>query len=209
MYKLKEILNEQKLVELQKAISDMGFRNIRLFKSNIIEEVGPLGIYVEFDPSIIDRYDSRCLALMYKASEIVGCQTLVVSNKDVRADFVRENSVDLDSIFNISELQDVPVTNIHELEVKSKDESSYKRSMLSYKAIYDQLYSLKHLSQTKDNAGELKKQSNVEKRTFDKLLPGVESFIMNSTPEEFSDFQRTIQAIYDKHAVKRKATPKA
>ena len=206
MFKLKKVLTKQKVEEIQRAVSDMGFNNVRLFNP-AVDEVGPLGIYVEFEPKITDRYDSRCLALTYKISNIVGCQAIVVSNKDARGDFVRKNSVDLNSIFNTSDLEPSPATNINELEVRSNDESSYKRSMLSYKVIYDQLYNSNSLFQTKDNE-KLKKQSNPRKRTFDKLLPEVEVFITNTTPEEFSDFMRTIQDIYDKHTVKKTPTPK-
>ncbi len=110
---------------------ELGFEALKIFRPGV---EGVLGLYALFNPAVPgDEEELRCLALTYKLSQLMGCQIVVVSDRDQRV--TEEQTVDFENI-NTERFTQIFSALATDIELDSNTEAEYARKMLTYGILY-------------------------------------------------------------------------
>ncbi len=131
-----EIFTKKDVRILRKIAQELGFEALKIFKSGV---EGVLGLYAPFNPTVnSDEEELRCLALTYKLSQLMGCQIVVVSDRDQRV--TKEQTVDFEDI-NTERFTRIFSASATDVKLDSNTEAEYARKMLTYQILYTNLQS--------------------------------------------------------------------
>ena len=141
-----DIFTKKDIRILRKIAQDLGFEALKIFRPGV-ESV--LGLYALFNPTVsTDEEELRCLALTYKLSQLMGCQIVVVSDRDQRV--TEEQTVDFEAI-NTERFTQIFSVLAADVELDSSAEPEYARKMLTYGILYANLLLVNPEQQTIPN----------------------------------------------------------
>lgn len=127
----KVFAKRQDMQAYREIAQELGFKALKIFRPGV---EGVLDLYAPFNPAVSsDEKELRCLALTYKLSQLMGCQIVVVSDRDQRV--TDEQTVDFEAI-NTERFTQIFSALATDIELDSNTEAEYARKMFTYGILY-------------------------------------------------------------------------